>query len=102
MKKYSVLILLFTSILFAQNNIYFTTEPSLSPDSKTIIFAYENDLWTVPAEGGFALRLTGLEGRESNPVFSPDGKWLSSGSQDHRVHLWNVAADEETTGSREN
>lgn len=89
MKKYSILFFLLTSILYAQTNIYFTSDPALSPDAKTIIFSYENDLWTVPAQGGLALRLTGMEGEESDPVFSPDGKWIAfTGRQDGNPNIY--------------
>lgn len=42
-----------------------------------IVFAHANDLWLVDREGGDALRLTSDEGNESNPKFSPDGKWIA-------------------------
>ena len=68
---------------------YFTSDPSLSPDGKTIIFAYEDDLWTVPAEGGNAYRITGMAGRESNPRFSPDGKMIAfTGRQDGNANIY--------------
>ncbi|MGE5343566.1 MAG: S41 family peptidase [Candidatus Omnitrophota bacterium] len=63
-------------------NVYFTSTPTLSPDAKKIAFSCEGDIWIVDADGGNALRLTAMDGDETNPRFSPDGKWLAfTGSQ---------------------
>jgi tricorn protease len=42
-----------------------------------IVFSYADDLWSVPREGGEAQRLTSGPGLETDPCFSPDGKWLA-------------------------
>jgi tricorn protease len=42
-----------------------------------IVFAFADDLWIVPRAGGDAQRLTSGPGLETDPVFSPDGKWLA-------------------------
>ena len=42
-----------------------------------IVFNYAGDLWSVPREGGDAIRLTTGAGLESNPRFSPDGKQIA-------------------------
>lgn len=62
---------------FSQDEILFATQPSISPDGSTIVFSYESDLWKVPAEGGMAVRLTGMDGEEKVSSISPDGKWLA-------------------------
>ncbi|MHC4945077.1 MAG: S41 family peptidase [Planctomycetota bacterium] len=43
----------------------------------TIVFTFENDLWTVPIEGGRAQRITRSEGQEVFAKFSPDGTMLA-------------------------
>ncbi|MGA7719839.1 MAG: S41 family peptidase [Ignavibacteriaceae bacterium] len=89
MKKLVLLFIILTSALRAGNEIYFASEPCLTPNGKSIIFCYEDDIWTVPAEGGPAFRLTGMAGRESNPVVSPDGKWLAfTGRQDGNANIY--------------
>ncbi len=46
--------------------------------SKThIVFGFADDLWIVPRAGGEATRLTTGTGVETDPVFSPDGKWIA-------------------------
>ncbi len=42
-----------------------------------IVFAFADDLWSVPRAGGDAQRLTSGPGLETDPIFSPDGKWLA-------------------------
>lgn len=37
----------------------------------------ESDLWSVPASGGTAARLTDIDGTEASPAISPDGKSLA-------------------------
>ncbi|MEL7120430.1 MAG: S41 family peptidase [Bacteroidota bacterium] len=64
--------------LFSQNQeAYFTENPTLSPNGKIIIFSYDSDLWQVSKDGGLAVRITALDGNETHPRISPDGKWLA-------------------------
>jgi tricorn protease len=53
------------------------SEPSLSPDGKTIAFVSGGDIWTVPSTGGEARLLVANSATESRPLFSPDGKLLA-------------------------
>jgi len=83
-KKFFTLLGLFTlSLVSAQNQTYFTSSPSLSPDGKTAYFTFEGDIWSVDANGGNASRITALEGEEINPRVSPDGKWLAFSSNQY-------------------
>ena len=49
--------------------------PTLSTDA--IAFAHGGDLWLVSRAGGEARRLTATPAVESDPHFSPDGRWLA-------------------------
>lgn len=75
--------------LMAKNNTVFVSNPTLSPSGNEIIFVYENDLWKVATEGGLALRLTAMQGIESFPRISPDGKWLAfSATQNGNLDIY--------------
>ncbi|MEM7125261.1 MAG: S41 family peptidase [Chloroflexota bacterium] len=43
----------------------------------TVVFVSEDDLWSVPVNGGIARRLTNHLGEVSHPIFSPDGEYLA-------------------------
>ncbi|HBB90872.1 MAG TPA: peptidase S41 [Bacteroidales bacterium] len=61
---------------------YFLSFPALSPDGKTVVFSFEGDLWKADAASGQAMRLTAMQGYETNARISPDGKWIAfSGRQ---------------------
>ncbi len=60
----------------------------------TIVFSYGGDLWTVPADGGVATRLTTHPGGELFPKFSPDGKTIAfTGSYDGNSDVFTIPSD---------
>ena len=55
--------------------------PSVS--NNKIAFAYGGDIWVADIDGTHPQRLTVNVGEESNPMLSPDGKWIAfSGNYD--------------------
>lgn len=52
----------------------------ISPDGSTIAFTYRGDIFTVPAKGGTARRLTSLPSYESVPIWSPDSRSIAFAS----------------------
>ena len=69
------LICVFSFFFFAssaQNSEgYFLSQPSLTPDGKTVIFSFEGDIWRAEVSGGQAYRLTAMQGYETTPRFLP-------------------------------
>lgn len=76
-KLFFIAAVLFSAQLFSQNNTYFLSNPTLTPDGQTVIFAYEGDLWKANVNDGNATRLTAMQGYETSPRVSPDGKWIA-------------------------
>jgi len=62
--------------------------------SKThTVFAYAGYLWSVPRDGGDAVRLTSGSGNETDPAFSPDGTRIAfTGEYDGNVDVFVVPA----------
>lgn len=59
-----------------------------------VAFTYAGDLWTAPANGGSAIRLTAHPGIEVFAKFSPDGKWIAFTGQydgDEQVYVMPAA-----------
>lgn len=54
--------------------------PAVSPEGGRICFTYQGNLWVVPVGGGPATRLTASDAYDSNPRWSPDGKWIAFNS----------------------
>lgn len=56
----------------------------------TVVFVFEDDLWSTSVSGGMAVRLTANPGSHSGPRFSPDGSRLAFTSRDEgrlEVHV---------------
>jgi tricorn protease len=59
-----------------------------------IAFVYAGDIWTVPASGGTARRLTSHPGIELFPKFSPDGRWIAfSGEYNGTRQVFVISVD---------
>ena len=54
--------------------------PTISPDGTTIAFTYKGSIYTVPATGGTATRITPTDNYDLHPVWSPDSKSLAYAS----------------------
>ncbi len=56
----------------------FMRDAAISPDGQKIAFTYKGDIWTVPAAGGNATRITMTDQYyEASPVWSPDSRSLA-------------------------
>ena len=77
MKKllFAFLILSFITAGMATKDARLLRFPDINKD--LIAFVYAGDIWTVPAKGGEAKRLTSHTGLELFPKISPDGKRIA-------------------------
>ena len=64
------------------NDQGYLRQPTLAGD--TIVFVCDDDLWSVPASGGTARRLTAGLGEPATPCLSPDGKWIAYAGRDEQ------------------
>jgi tricorn protease len=92
-----VMVMLIAAMVAAPVFFAETEKPTLYQQptlSKThIVFVYGGDLWSVPREGGDAVRLTTGVGTESFPQFSPDGTQVAfSGEYDGNVDVYVIPA----------
>src|SRR5579862_6088104 len=68
------------------------SQPSISADH--IAFIYAEDLWVANLDGSDPRRLTVAGGIESNPAFSPDGKWIAfTGQYDGNTDVYLVPVE---------
>src|SRR5579863_9468313 len=68
-------VVLFASVAFAADQPLLLQKPTVNRTH--IVFSYAGDLWSVPRDGGEAVRLTAGTGIETDPIFSPDGSWIA-------------------------
>ena len=65
-----------------------------SPDGKQIVFVSNisgrNNLWTVPAGGGWPVQLTISDQRQTSPTWSPTGNWIAFISDYDGDEMWDI------------
>ncbi len=88
-----ILVLLFVySLIVAQDEARLLRFPAIHGDK--IVFSYAGSLYTVKSSGGTARKLTGHEGYEMFPRFSPDGKHIAfTGQYDGNTEVFIIPAE---------
>jgi dipeptidyl aminopeptidase/acylaminoacyl peptidase len=80
--------------------------PTWSPDGKSIAFisnmSGRNNLWLVPAEGGWPVQLTVSDQRQAAPAWSPDSKWIAYQSDYDGDEQWDIFLVSPKTGKAVN
>ncbi len=67
---------------------------AISPDGKTLAMDLQGSIWTLPATGGTAKRITDVFNDARQPAWSPDGKWIAFFAyRDGGYDLWAIAPD---------
>lgn len=80
MRKQAILLAAIAAVGASAQAPLWMRDVKISPDGSAVAFAYKGDIWTVPAAGGNAVRLTSLPSYEASPVWSPDGKRIAFSS----------------------
>ena len=96
MKKILLTTLLTTCGISAMavDNPLWLRHPAISPDGKTVAFAYRGDIFTVSANGGTAKQLTSNAAFDSYPVWSPDSRHIAfASSREGSMDVWVMDAD---------
>ena len=66
---------------------------AISPDGKTVAFVYQGDIWTVASTGGSAVQITTNPAHDTEPRWTPDGKYIVFASyRERQKDLWAVSA----------
>ena len=67
---------------------------AISPDGSTVAFVYQGDIWLVPATGGEATQLTTNPAHDTEPLWSPDGKYVIFASfREGQKDLWAISIE---------
>ena len=67
---------------------------AVAPDGRTLAVDLQGSIWTLPATGGAATRITDIFNDARQPTFSPDGKWISFFAyRDGGYDIWAIAPD---------
>src|SRR5258706_7414909 len=67
---------------------------AVSPDGRTLAIDLQGSIWTLPAGGGSARRLTDVFNDARQPAWSPDGKWIAFFAyRDGGYDIWAIAPD---------
>ena len=67
---------------------------AVSPDGRTLAVDLQGSIWTLPAAGGTATRITDIFNDARQPSWSPDGKWIAFFAyRDGGYDLWAIAPD---------
>src|SRR4051812_18837653 len=67
---------------------------AVSPDAATLAVDLQGSIWTLPAAGGTATRITDIFNDARQPSWSPDGKWIAFFAyRDGGYDLWAIAPD---------
>src|SRR5258705_4571706 len=84
----AIIAFLFCAFISANAQTKLLRFPDIRGDR--VVFTYGGDLWTAPATGGSAIRLTSHPGMEVFGKFSPDGNWIAFTGQydgDEQVYV---------------
>ena len=67
---------------------------SVSPDGRLLAVDLQGSIWTIPAAGGAATRITDIYNDARQPAWAPDGKSIAYFAyRDGGYDLWSIAPD---------